>query len=152
MFCNRHYELVPVVIANKRLVQTAPALCNFSIRARHNRFGGGVGAFLPHRARVRLHNLSVSCRNLSGSIFQVYLNQLSFSFLLASWQHFLGFTSQQSQYLKFAMLTHAILVTLLHSPFQASLCCQNPRKSVFLSAYFHRTFNRVTHSEIGVEK
>jgi ornithine carbamoyltransferase len=38
------------------LVQTAPALCTFGILARHNRFGGGVGAFLPHTARERRHN------------------------------------------------------------------------------------------------
>lgn len=43
--------------ANKALVLTAPALCNFGIIARHKRFGGGVGAFLPHRARR--HNAGV---------------------------------------------------------------------------------------------
>jgi hypothetical protein len=48
--------------ANKALVQTAPALANFGIRARHNRFGGSVGAFLPHRARARLHNAGVQRR------------------------------------------------------------------------------------------
>jgi hypothetical protein len=49
-------------IANKALVLTAPALTNFSIRARHNGFGGGIGAFLPLRARKRRHNAGV--RNL----------------------------------------------------------------------------------------
>ncbi len=47
-------------VANKALVQTAPARGSFGIRARHKRFGGCVGAFLPHRARVRLHNAGVS--------------------------------------------------------------------------------------------
>jgi hypothetical protein len=41
-------------------VLTAPALSNFGILARRKRFGGGVGAFLPHRARVRRHNAGVS--------------------------------------------------------------------------------------------
>ena len=36
---------------NKALVQTATALCSFSIIARRNRFGSGVGAFPPHTAR-----------------------------------------------------------------------------------------------------
>ncbi len=47
-------------IANKRLVQTPPAHCNFGILARHNRFGGGVGAFLPLRAREAQYKRSVS--------------------------------------------------------------------------------------------
>lgn len=45
---------------NKALVLTAPALSNFGILARHNRFGGGVGVFLPHTARERRHNASVT--------------------------------------------------------------------------------------------
>ena len=45
---------------NKALVLTAPALCNFGIHARPQRFGGGVCAFLPHRARKRRHNAGVS--------------------------------------------------------------------------------------------
>ncbi len=46
--------------ANKALVLTAPALGSFGIIARHHQFGGGVGAFLPHTARVQRHNASVS--------------------------------------------------------------------------------------------
>ena len=53
-------DVMAKTCANKALVQTAPALCNFGIIARHNHFGGGVGAFLPHRALVRLHNAGVS--------------------------------------------------------------------------------------------
>jgi hypothetical protein len=53
---------------NKELVgilpDTAPVRCNFSILARPNRFGGGVGAFLPHRARKRRHNAGVSAINV----------------------------------------------------------------------------------------
>ena len=44
--------------ANKALVLTVPALCNFGIIARYNCFGGG-GAFLPHRARGQRHNAGV---------------------------------------------------------------------------------------------
>jgi hypothetical protein len=51
---------IRAAVANKALVQTAPALSNFGIIARHNRFGGGIGAFLPHRARKRRHNAGVS--------------------------------------------------------------------------------------------
>jgi hypothetical protein len=46
-------------IANKRLHMTATALANFGIIARPKRFGGRVGAFLPHRARARRHNAGV---------------------------------------------------------------------------------------------
>ena len=45
--------------ANKALVLTAPALCNFGIIARPKHFGGGVGIFLPHTARERRHNAGV---------------------------------------------------------------------------------------------
>jgi hypothetical protein len=44
---------------NKALVLIASALSTFGIRARHNRFGGCVGAFLPHTARERRHNAGV---------------------------------------------------------------------------------------------
>ncbi len=44
---------------NKGLVQTAPALCRFDIRARHTGLGGRSGCFLPHTARGRLHNPGV---------------------------------------------------------------------------------------------
>jgi hypothetical protein len=46
--------------ANKALVQTVPARSSFYRIARHNCFGGGVGAFPPHRARERLYNAGVS--------------------------------------------------------------------------------------------
>ena len=42
------------------MVLTAPALRNFGIRTRHNRFGGGFGFILPHTARERRHNAGVS--------------------------------------------------------------------------------------------
>jgi hypothetical protein len=48
------------MISIKALVLTAPALSNLGIIARHHRFGGGVGAFLPHMARARRHNAGVS--------------------------------------------------------------------------------------------
>lgn len=46
-------------MANKALVQTASALCNFYIIARHKCLGGGVSVVLPHTARERLHNAGV---------------------------------------------------------------------------------------------
>ncbi len=45
---------------NNALVLTAPARCNFGIIARPKRFGACIGAFLPHTARARRHNASVS--------------------------------------------------------------------------------------------
>ncbi len=45
--------------SNNGLVQTAPALASFGIIARRTRLGGRLGCFLPHMARVRLHNPSV---------------------------------------------------------------------------------------------
>ncbi len=45
---------------NKALVQTAPALCNFEITARHTGLGGSFGVVLPVKARERLHNAGVS--------------------------------------------------------------------------------------------
>jgi hypothetical protein len=42
------------------LVQTVTARFDFGIIARHKRFGGYVGAFLPHTARQRLYNAGVS--------------------------------------------------------------------------------------------
>ena len=59
---SRAYTIAIRQSANKALVLTAPALCNFSIIARPNRFGGGVGAFLPHMARERRHNAGVSLK------------------------------------------------------------------------------------------
>ncbi|MBN2266709.1 MAG: hypothetical protein JW725_00010 [Candidatus Babeliaceae bacterium] len=61
-------------MANKALVLTAPALSNFGIIARSKRFGGNVGAFLPHWARERRHNAGVSnapCRTKLLSWCQV---------------------------------------------------------------------------------
>jgi hypothetical protein len=58
-------------MANKALVLTVPARGNFGIIARRKRFGGGVGAFLPQRARKRRHNAGVR------SIFAIHYHAYS---------------------------------------------------------------------------
>ena len=78
-YLNMNTMVVNSRAANKALVQTAPALCSFGILARHNRFGGGFGAFLPHRARERLHNAGVSALP-SIEIWESFNRNLSYGF------------------------------------------------------------------------
>ena len=40
----------------------------FGIIARHNRFDGRIGAFLPHTARERRHNAGVICDTKSHKL------------------------------------------------------------------------------------